>query len=137
MKIRAYLILIVIVLIAFISTRANTEESISLKDKAIELAKTSVYLTYDDGTEVTAQKYAEQCTKENHIFPIGWDAVDVSETMYLVVFKFIMGALQDEDKEAAWFFHVIPKDNIAQHLDELPAFEKFEERKIVKSDFSE
>lgn len=116
MKVKAYLILIVVVAITFISTQANTEESVSPKDKAIELAKNSVFITLKDGTEMTAQEHAEECTKGNHIFPIGWDAVDVSETMYFVVFKFIMKDLKGEDREAGWYYHVVPKDNIAQQL---------------------
>ena len=116
MKVRAYLILLVVVLITFIGTQANTEESIPSKDKAIGLAKECVYLSFEDGSDITAQEYAELSTKANHIFPIGWYAVDVSETMYLVVFKFLMNDFEVKDKEAAWYFHVIPKDNIAKHL---------------------
>ncbi len=123
MKVRVYLILIVIVLITFIGTQANTEELIPPKDKAIELAKRCVYLSFEDESEITAQEYAELSTEENHIVPIGWYAVDVSETMYLVVFKFLLKDFEAKDKEAAWYFHVIPKDNIAKHLVPIIKFE--------------
>ncbi len=72
-------------------------------------------------------------TKANHIFPIGWYAVDVSETMYLVVFKFLMNDFEVKDKEAAWYFHVIPEGNIAKHLVPIIKF-KDRDKNIVTSE---
>ncbi len=88
------------------------------KDKAIESAKKCVYLSFEDGSENTAQEYAERSIKGNHIFPIGWDAVDVSETMYFVAFKFLMEYEGRGKGEAAWYFYVVPKDKIVQRLDQ-------------------
>ena len=133
MKAKAYLILIVIVSVTFISTQANTEESVSPKDLAIELAKNSNFISLP-GKEMTAQEHAELCVEGGSIFPIGWDAVDVSETMYFVVFKFIMKS-DKEDREAGWYYHVVPKDNIAQQL-ELFKNHKYLDRIVKMSTYS-
>ena len=117
---KRWLSILIIVCVLLTTSSLMAEESISPKDKAIELAKKSVYLSYDDGTRVTAQEYAELNIKGDYIFPIGWEAVDVSETMYCVVFKFLPeGYGGRKDREAAWYFHVVPKDNIAQHISQI------------------
>jgi len=89
----------------------------SLKNKAIELAKECVITVYT-GEELTMREFITITSKASLIFFIeGWSAVDVSESMCFVIFKFKVG---DEDKD--YCFHVIPQDNIVQQVEDANAY---------------
>ncbi len=97
---------------------ANAEEPISPKDKAIELAKKCVMFSDDEYGDVTAQEAINMVNisvSNGHIknyIAIGWEAIDVSESIYTVVYK-----STHEGKNAGYLFHVVPKDNIAWFVD--------------------
>ena len=114
MKVRANLILIVVVLITLISTRANTEESISSKDKAIELAKHCLIVSESEGAGkgYTVEESIKLLSRGGQdVLAIGWNAIDVSESLYTVVFKYRI-----DGKNTCHLFNVNLKDNVAQFI---------------------
>ncbi|MFQ5964682.1 MAG: hypothetical protein ACE5KZ_10385 [Candidatus Scalinduaceae bacterium] len=109
-------------LIAFIDTcviaKENEKNVVSPKEKAIELAKKVVLdsgiLASGKGWVLTTEKFIEVRSKDSNgdFFPIGWRAVDVSEGIYAVTFRY-----RATGKSKVFLFHVIPKDDIAQYID--------------------
>jgi hypothetical protein len=118
MNIRLFsLVTAVVFLITITNALANTEESISPKDKAIELAKKCVMLS-GEFRDITAQEVINMvnnsvCSEhiKNYI-AIGWEAIDVSESIYTVVYK-----VRHDNQKWGYLFHVAPKDNIAWFVD--------------------
>jgi hypothetical protein len=104
-------------LITFTNAWAKTEESISPKDKAIELAKKCVMFSGEFG-DITAQEVINMVDNSicrEHIkdyIVIGWEAIDVNESLHTVVYKF-----KYNDKNGSYLFHVVPKDNVAWFVD--------------------
>ena len=105
-------------LIASIDTSVIAEENekkiVSLEDKAIELAKQAVIEVVEEGEDLTAQKFIDYnlINSKEDFLPLGWKAIDVSESIYTVAFTY-----RYEKQNKLMVFHVIPKDNIAQHID--------------------
>ncbi len=97
-------------LIASIDTSVIAEEND--EDKAIELAKQAVIVS-EEGVDLTVQKFIEYRSihREGNFLPIGWKAIDVSASTYAVTFTY-----RYKEQTLLFLFHVLPQDNIAQHI---------------------
>lgn len=89
-----------------------SKKGMSPKDKAIWMAKNHV-ITFDGVGQVRVEAGIKKLisVEKEAIFPIGWEAAQVSESIYMVAFRFT-----EEGKNTGFYFHVVPKDDIVQWI---------------------
>ena len=86
---RNYCVYIVIAawfLMAFSDIRVVAEETLSPSEKAIELAKTCVI--HVEGKEMSVEEAISALKELPGFSPVDWQAIDVSNGEYFVVFKY-------------------------------------------------
>jgi hypothetical protein len=94
-------------------TRDIVEEVTSPEEAAIELAKT--FIVVDDkagGVKMSAQEAISSWEKEPEFTPVGWEAIDVDESTYFVVFNYRVNNI-----DQLWAFHVVPEDCIVEKIE--------------------
>ncbi len=94
-------------------TREVVEEVASPAETAIELAKTCIVVDDEaSGLKMSAQEAILTWEKEPEFTPVGWEAIDVDETIYFVVFNYRVNNLNQ-----LWAFHVAPEDGIVEKIE--------------------
>ncbi len=92
--------------------RDIVEEVASPAETAIELAKTCIVV--DDGPsglKMSAQEAISSWEKEPEFTPVGWEAIDVDESIYFVVFNYRINGINH-----LWAFHVVPENGIVERI---------------------
>ncbi|MHC4321994.1 MAG: hypothetical protein ACYST3_06940 [Planctomycetota bacterium] len=107
----------IIIIVGFLSVSACArdivEEVASPEETAIELAK--ICIVVDDeasGLNMSAQEAISSWEKEPEFTPVGWEAIDVDESIYFVVFNYRVN-----DINQLWAFHVVPEDGIVEKIE--------------------
>ncbi len=107
----------VLIIVGFLSVSACArdivEEVATPEESAIELAKMCTVV--DDkasGLKMSAQEAISTWEKEPEFTPMGWEAIDVDESIYFVVFNYRVN-----DINQLWAFHVVPIDGIVEKIE--------------------
>jgi hypothetical protein len=83
-----YIMIMVGVLSISACTRDIVEEVGSPEEAAIALAKTCIVVDEEaSGLKMSAQEAISLWEKEPEFTPVGWEAIDVDELIYFVVFN--------------------------------------------------
>jgi len=94
-------------------TRDIVEEVVSPEETAIELAKMCIMVDDEaNGLKMSAQEAVSLWEKEPEFTPVGWEAIDVDESIYFVVFNYRVNNINQ-----LWAFHVVPKDGIIEKIE--------------------
>jgi len=108
-----YIMIMVGVLSLSACTREIVEEAASPEESAIELAKTCIVVGEEaTGLKMNAQEAITLWEKEPEFTPVGWEAIDVDESVYFVVFNYRVNEIRQ-----LWAFHVTPKDGTVEKLE--------------------
>jgi len=108
-----YIMIMVGVLSLSACTREIVEETASPEESAIELAKTCIVVDEEaPGLKMNAQEAITLWEKESEFIPVGWEAIDVDESVYFVVFNYRVNEIRQ-----LWAFHVSPKDGTVEKLE--------------------
>ena len=107
----------ILVIVGFLSVSACArdivDEVVSPKEVAIELAKTCIVVDEEaTGLKMSAQEAISLWEKEPEFTPVGWEAIDVDESVYFVVFNYRVSDINE-----LWAFHVVPKDGIVEKIE--------------------
>jgi len=62
--------------------------------------------------KMSAQEAISSWEKEPEFTPLGWEAIDVDESKYFVVFNYSVNSINQ-----LWAFHVVPKDGIVERIE--------------------
>ncbi len=94
-------------------TRDIVEEAASPEEIAIELAKTCIVVDEETtGLKMSAQEAITLWEKEPEFTPVGWEAIDVDESVYFVVFNYRVNEINQ-----IWAFHVALKDGTVEKIE--------------------
>ena len=100
-------------LIASACTRDVVEKTYSPEERAIELAKKCIVIeNKDSGLSMDAQEAILTWEKEPEFTSLGWEAIDVDESIYFVVFNYRVNNINQ-----LWAFHVIPEDKTVERIE--------------------
>jgi hypothetical protein len=80
-------------------------------NNAIELVKKTQ--TTMSKHKCTTEEFLEQAIRRTSMFPVGWKAIDVSDSTFAVVFVYT----HDDIKRGVWLYHVILKDQIVKKIE--------------------
>ncbi len=93
--------------------RDVVEEVATPEESAIELAKTCIVVDEEaSGLKMSAQEAITFWEKEPEFTPVGWEAIDVDESTYFVVFNYRVN-----DLDQLWAFHVVLNDGIVEKIE--------------------
>ena len=94
-------------------TREIVVEAASPEESAIELAKTCIVVDEEaTGLKMSAQEAITLWEKEPEFTPVGWEAIDVDESVYFVAFNYRVNEIKQ-----LWAFHVALKDGTVEKLE--------------------
>ncbi len=104
-------------MISFLSISACAkdivEEVASPEESAIEIAKMCIVVDEEaSGLKMSAQEAITLWEKEPEFTPVGWEAIDVDELIYFVVFNYKVNEVNQ-----LWAFHVVLKDGIVEKIE--------------------
>jgi hypothetical protein len=107
----------IVIMVGFLSVSAcarNIVEEVSSPEKAaIELAKTCIVVNDEaSGLKMSAQEAISTWEKEPEFTPVGWEAIDVDESIYFVAFNYRVNYI-----DQLWAFHVAPEDGIVERIE--------------------
>ncbi len=100
-------------LIVSACTRNVVEKLYSPEERAIELAKE--YIVVEDktsGVEMSTREAILTWEKEPEFTPVGWEAIDVDEAIYFVVYNYRVNNINQ-----LWAFHVIPEEKTVERIE--------------------
>ncbi len=93
--------------------RDVVEEVASPEETAIELAKMCIVVDDEaSGLRMSAQEAVSLWEKEPEFTPVGWEAIDVDDSIYFVVFNYRVN-----DINQLWAFHVVLKDSVVEKIE--------------------
>ncbi len=93
--------------------RDIVEKVASPEESAIELAKTCIVVDEEaTGPKMNAQEAITLWEKEPEFTPVGWEAIDVDESVYFVVFNYKVNEIKQ-----LWAFHVALKDGTVEKIE--------------------
>ena len=93
--------------------RDIVEETASPEEIAIELAKMCIIVDEEaTGLKMSAQEAITLWEKEPEFTPVCWEAIDVDESVYFVVFNYRVNEIRQ-----LWAFHVTTKDSTVEKLE--------------------
>ncbi len=107
-----YIMIVAVLLTVSACTRDVVEDASSPEETAIELAKTCIVV--DDkasGLQMSAREAISIWEKEPEFAPVGWEAIDVDESIYFVVFNYRVDSI-----DQLWAFHVALKDGTVEKI---------------------
>lgn len=134
-KYNIYALIVVVLLIMplLLQCSEGTESSKSLtpEEKAISLVKYHKEDTGEYGHMYWVDIIKQWMVEDKEMFPIGWDAVQVSESMYCVRFREATNGIVN-----SFYFHVILKDKIVKWIRSKTDFENYLETLITVSTYS-
>ena len=108
-----YVIIVVGLLTVSACARDIVEEVVSPEESAIELAKMCIVVDDEaSGLKMSAQEAISTWEKEPEFTPVGWEAIDVDESIYFVVFNYRVNEINQ-----LWAFHVVPNDGIVEKIE--------------------
>jgi hypothetical protein len=108
-----YIMIMVGVLSISARTRDIAEKVASPEEAAIALAKSGIVVDEEaSGLKMSAQGAITLWEKEPEFTPVGWEAIDVDESTYFVVFNYRVNEINQ-----LWAFHVVLKDGIVEKLE--------------------
>jgi len=108
-----YIMIMVGVLSISACTRDIVEETASPEESAIELAKTCIVIDEETtGLTMNAQEAITLWEKELEFTPVGWETIDVDESVYFVTFHYRVN-----DIKQLWAFHVALKDGAVEKIE--------------------
>ncbi len=94
-------------------TRDIVGEVSSPEETAIELAKMCIVVDDEaNGLKMSAQEAISTWEKEPEFTPMGWEAIDVDESIYFVAFNYRVNSINQ-----LWAFHVVPEDGIVERIE--------------------
>jgi len=94
-------------------TREIVVEAASPEESAIELAKTCIVVDEEaTGLKMSAQEAITLWEKEPEFTPVGWEAIDVDESVYFVAFNYRVNEIKQ-----LWAFHVALKDGTVEKIE--------------------
>lgn len=89
------------------------KDNVLPEDLAIELAKKFIVLENKiDGATISVQDAILKWEKEPEFTSVGWEATDVDESTYFVVFKYEVNNIKQ-----LWAFHVVTDENIVERIE--------------------
>ncbi len=108
-----YIVIIIVCLSIFACTRNVVEKTFSPEERAIELAKTCIVVEDNtSGLKMNAREAILTWEKEPEFTPVGWEAIDVDESIYFVVYNYRVNNINQ-----LWAFHVIPEDKNVERIE--------------------
>jgi len=108
-----YIMIMVGVLSISACTREIVVEAASPEESAIELAKTCIVVDEEaTGLKMSAQEAITLWEKEPEFTPVGWEAIDVDESVYFVAFNYRVNEIKQ-----LWAFHVALKDGTVEKIE--------------------
>ncbi len=115
MKKKYYIYILIIV--GFLSVSACARDMVEKvappEETAIELAKMCIVVDDEtSGLKMSAQEAISTWEKEPEFTSVGWEAIDVDESTYFVVFNYSVN-----DINQIWAFHVVLKDGIVEKIE--------------------
>ncbi len=108
-----YILLVFGCLITSACARNVVEKTYSPEERAIELAKECVVV--DDkanGLKMSAREAILTWEKEPEFTPVGWEAIDVDESIYFVVYNYRVNNINQ-----LWAFHVVLEGNTVERIE--------------------
>jgi len=93
--------------------RDSVEEAASPDETAIELAKTCIVVDDEaSGLKMSAREAISSWEKEPEFASVSWEAIDVDESIYFVVFNYKVNSINQ-----LWAFHVVLKDGTVEKIE--------------------
>ena len=93
--------------------RDSVEEAASPDETAIELAKTCIVVNDEaSGLKMSAQEAITSWEKEPEFASVSWEAIDVDESIYFVVFNYKVNSINQ-----LWAFHVVLEDGTVEKIE--------------------
>ncbi len=107
----------IVIMIGFLTVSACArdivEEVASPEETAIELAKMCIVVDDEaNGLKMSAREAISSWEKEPEFTPLGWEAIDVDESIYFVAFNYRVNSINQ-----LWAFHVVPEDGIVERIE--------------------
>ncbi len=103
----------IVVLSVSACTRDIVEEAASPEESAIELAKTCIVVDEEaTGLKMSAQEAITLWEKEPEFTPVGWEAIDVDNSVYFVAFNYKVNEIRQ-----LWAFHVALKGDTVEKIE--------------------
>ncbi len=133
-KLNIYIMILVVPLIMSVISQCHAKNMLP-KDKAIWMAKNHV-MDFSTGIQMRAEDLMKEMVSrgKGSVLPIGWDAVQVSKSIYLVRFQLV-----DQGQKSSYLFHVVLKDKIVVfiHIEIEKEFEAYFENLKATSTYSD
>jgi len=108
-----YIMIMVGVLSISACTREIVVEAASPEESAIELAKMCIVVDEEaTGLKMSAQEAITLWEKEPEFTPVGWEAIDVDESVYFVTFNYRVNEIKQ-----LWAFHVALKYGTVEKIE--------------------
>jgi hypothetical protein len=110
-----YIYIVIMVWLFSVSAYARdiVEEVSSSDETAIELAKMCIVVDDEaSGLKMSAREAISSWEKEPEFTPVGWEAIDVDESIYFVVFNYKVNSINQ-----LWAFHVVLKDGTVEKIE--------------------
>lgn len=107
------IMMMVVVLSISACARDIVEEAASPEESAIEIAKTCIVVDEEaTGLKISVQEAITLWEKEPEFTPVGWEAIDVDDSVYFVVFNYKVNEIRQ-----LWAFHVALKDGTVEKIE--------------------
>ena len=101
----------IMIMVGVLSLSACTREIV--EETTIELAKTCIVVDEEaTGLKMNAQEAITLWEKEPEFTPVGWEAIDVDESVYFVTFNYKVS-----ETKQLWAFHVALKDGTVEKIE--------------------
>jgi len=93
--------------------RDSVEEVSSSDETAIELAKMCIVVDDEaSGLKMSAREAISSWEKEPEFASVSWEAIDVDESIYFVVFNYKVNSINQ-----LWAFHVVLEDGTVEKIE--------------------
>ncbi|MDP6923912.1 MAG: hypothetical protein R2568_02520 [Candidatus Scalindua sp.] len=107
------IMIVVVVLSISACTRDIVEEAVSPEESAIDLAKTCIVVDEEaTGLKMSAQEAITLWEKEPQFTSVGWETIDVDESVYFVTFHYRVNEIKQ-----LWAFHVALQDGTVEKIE--------------------
>jgi hypothetical protein len=110
-----YIYIVIMVWLFSVSAyaRDSVEEAASPDETAIELAKTCIVVDDEaSGLKMSAREAISSWEKEPEFASVSWEAIDVDESIYFVVFNYKVNSINQ-----LWAFHVVLEDGTVEKIE--------------------
>ncbi len=108
-----YILIVFGCLIASACTRNVAERTYSPEEMAIALAKECIVVEdKTSGLEMSAREAILTWEKEPEFTQVGWEAIDVDDSIYFVVYNYRVNNINQ-----LWAFHVILEDKTVDRIE--------------------